>query len=533
MRITNNMMLRNTAYNINGNKTNVDKTNNQMTSQKKIQRPSEDPVIAIRALRLRSSLSEIDQYYENNIPDAEAWLDVTHTALYNMTDILKTIREQCVYGANDSLKTEDRNAILEQLQSMRAQIYSEGNADYAGRTVFTGYRTNKTLTFMTEETSTSYEISQGFSYKDIEEHRYYSGAVTVPTTATEALNNAISNPAEATYSRIRLGYDGIDSLTGVVMDPTTGQPDTDPVTGEILTESVTTGTTALAYTNADGTTGYMNVTVYETYGDWAAASADGTYDITDGEAVLIRQTGELILADDIAAGLKSGNASITLDYQKTGFSKGEVRPEYYYNCTNVTDPANPVKFEKFDADGNEIYQDINFNVAQNQTLTVNTTASRVFDSSIGRDVDELIEAVQSALNAKKKVADIEEMMNMDEYASDECQKALENWMAAAQKELDYAEDNMQKLYDSYIGNCDDYLEQVNLALTEVGNKQQSLALTETRMSSQQTTIEALKSSNEDREISDIILDYTAAYNAYQASLQAGAKINQNTLLNYI
>ena len=41
-----------------------------MTSQKKISRPSDDPVIAIRALRLRSSLSQINQYYEKNIPDA-------------------------------------------------------------------------------------------------------------------------------------------------------------------------------------------------------------------------------------------------------------------------------------------------------------------------------------------------------------------------------------------------------------------------------------------------------------------------------
>lgn len=68
MRITNNIILHNTSININGNKGNVDTLNNQMTSQKKIQRPSDDPVTAIRALRLRSTLSEIDQYYEKNIP---------------------------------------------------------------------------------------------------------------------------------------------------------------------------------------------------------------------------------------------------------------------------------------------------------------------------------------------------------------------------------------------------------------------------------------------------------------------------------
>ena len=61
MRITNNIILHNTTGNINGNKVNVNNLNNQMTSQKKIQRPSENPVIAVRSLRLRTTLSEIDQ----------------------------------------------------------------------------------------------------------------------------------------------------------------------------------------------------------------------------------------------------------------------------------------------------------------------------------------------------------------------------------------------------------------------------------------------------------------------------------------
>ena len=61
--------------------------------------PSDDPVTAIRALRLRSTLSEIDQYYEKNIPDAESWLDVTETAITSMQEVIKTIRTQCVSSA--------------------------------------------------------------------------------------------------------------------------------------------------------------------------------------------------------------------------------------------------------------------------------------------------------------------------------------------------------------------------------------------------------------------------------------------------
>ena len=282
------------------------------------------------------------------------------------------------------------------------------------------------------------------------------------------------------------------------------------------------------------TDGELKVTVYDTFEDWAKASqtADNTYNITDGEAVFIKESGELILSSDASSTIKSGRASLDVNYTKTGFNKGEVRPEYYYNCTNITDAANPVEYIKFE-NGKEIYQDINYVVAANQTLTVNTQASAVFDASIGRDVDAMIEAVKFAQDANNKVEELEKMQKMQEYSSDDCQAALEDWIAAAKKERDYADDNLQKLYNSYIGNFDDYLQKVNLANTDLGSKGQSLDLTKNRMANQQTTMEELKSTNEDRDLSEIIIDYTSAYTAYQASLQAAAKINQTTLLNYI
>ncbi len=228
MRITNNMMMHNTSNNINGNKINVDKLNHQMSSQKKIQRPSEDPVIAIRSLRFRSTLSEIEQYYERNIPDAEYWMSVTETAIKNMENILRDIRTQCDYGDNDYLKDEDRDTILTQLAKLREQVYAEGNADYAGRTVFTGYRTNKKLTFMVDDPNTNYHIKQGFSYNALEEHRYYSDQVTMPTTKDEVLTGSISDPKEGIFNRIRLSYGEIESLDGQTQTP--GANPGDPAT---------------------------------------------------------------------------------------------------------------------------------------------------------------------------------------------------------------------------------------------------------------------------------------------------------------
>lgn len=61
MRITNGMMMNNCLNNINKNKLQMDKIYTQIESQKLFQKPSEDPIAAIRSLRLRSTYTEIEQ----------------------------------------------------------------------------------------------------------------------------------------------------------------------------------------------------------------------------------------------------------------------------------------------------------------------------------------------------------------------------------------------------------------------------------------------------------------------------------------
>ena len=246
---------------------------------------------------------------------------------------------------------------------------------------------------------------------------------------------------------------------------------------------------------------------------------------------MIRTSGDLIVGSDLGAELKSNKAEFEVNYQKTGFENGVLRPEYYYNCTDVTDPANPIEYTKFDADGNKIYEDINYTVALNQTLKVNLQADEVFDMSIYQDVIELTDTVQAAINAHDKVKRLEEMQKESQYA--DCQEQLKLWLDAAKKEADYADKRLTEQYSAGIGKFDKYMEKLNMAYTEVGARGDQLEMTEARMSNQQLTIKDLKSTNEDKELSDIIIEYTAAYNAYTASLMSAGKINQQTLLDYI
>ncbi|MBQ9632665.1 MAG: hypothetical protein IJV04_07135, partial [Lachnospiraceae bacterium] len=188
MRVTNTMISENAMTYIGANKVSVDANNTRMTTQKKIDRPSEDPVIAVRSLRLQTSLDKINQFYEKNIPDAESWMDVTETALLNIKDIMTDVRTLCVQGATDTLTEDDRKTIYTQLKSLQEQLFKEGNADYAGRTVFTGFRTNKDLVFSKDEAKTSYSgIQQPFNAVDMELTRYYTNKVTIPTNKDEVL----------------------------------------------------------------------------------------------------------------------------------------------------------------------------------------------------------------------------------------------------------------------------------------------------------------------------------------------------------
>lgn len=214
MRVTNSMISRNSMTNMNKNKVNVDTLNTQMTTQKKIIRPSDDPIIAVRALRLRSNLSELNQYYERNIPDAQSWLEVTEGALENMEKLLQEIYTKCVDGSTDVKTQEDRAAILKDLQSLSKQIYSEGNTDCAGRSVFTGFKTNSQLTFLKEDAEIKYEITEPFSYKDFEEKRYYSNLVTVPnsTQEVEVGVELEDMPEEHVLTRVRLSYEDLEAL---------------------------------------------------------------------------------------------------------------------------------------------------------------------------------------------------------------------------------------------------------------------------------------------------------------------------------
>lgn len=271
------------------------------------------------------------------------------------------------------------------------------------------------------------------------------------------------------------------------------------------------------------------VVVYDTEDDWYQATAKGTDGKTvgDDDVIFIKNTGEFVFGKEIAHAISRDKAELNVSYTKTGFDAGEARPEYYYDCTMKTpDMAEAVVYTKEN-------QQIDFTISSGITFPANTQASEVFDTSIGRDVNELIDIVTTAIKANDKVSKIKSMMTQEQYADKDSQATLQGYLDSAQKEADYADDNLKKTYKQYITNFDNYLDDVNNAITNIGSLQNRLDLAKTRVENQQMTVEQLKTNNDDREISDVIIDYYASYNAYTSSLTAAAKVGKQTLLDYL
>lgn len=211
MRITTKMMQNTSLNNLNTNKALQEKLTTQLSTMKKITRPSDDPVIAIRALKLNSSLNKIDQYYEKNTEDAESWLKLTEAAIDTTNDILTSMKQYIVQAANGPLEEKDRKAIIENLSNFEKEIYSTGNADSAGRSIFTGYRTDLPLIFK-EDKEERYTITEQVFNSILDTATFVRTGDLSSINEGNFMSKDTTEYQVDTYEipRIRLSYEDID-----------------------------------------------------------------------------------------------------------------------------------------------------------------------------------------------------------------------------------------------------------------------------------------------------------------------------------
>lgn len=144
MRITNGMLVNNMMSNLNTNLIRMSKYNDQGATGRKFNKPSDDPIGMSKSLKLYTDISKVEQY-ERNLRDANSWMHSTENALIELNEILQRTRELSVDMANGTKTVEDTKNAAEEIKQLRDQVIKLANSRHAGRSIFTGFKTDQDL----------------------------------------------------------------------------------------------------------------------------------------------------------------------------------------------------------------------------------------------------------------------------------------------------------------------------------------------------------------------------------------------------
>ena len=108
-RITNQMTSQMTLAGIETALNRLDTTQQELSSGKSINQPSDNPSGTALALQLNSDLSNLTSY-SNNVTDGTGWAQAGDAALSDITNAVQRIRELVVQAANGTQSQTDMSA---------------------------------------------------------------------------------------------------------------------------------------------------------------------------------------------------------------------------------------------------------------------------------------------------------------------------------------------------------------------------------------------------------------------------------------
>ncbi|EDM49366.1 flagellar hook-associated protein FlgL [Marinobacter algicola] len=234
----------------------LNQTQEQISTGKRVNKPSDDPVAAARILKLDQELSRIETY-QRNAGLAENRLQQEESALASSVDVIQRIRELTVQAGNGSLSPSDRKSISSEMKERIGQLANIANTrDASGEYIFSGFQGSTAAFGKDASGSWVYQGDEGQRVLEIDD------GVTVPISdhgkgiysSVPAAVFAESDPGNAAAARIdgiQVADDG--ALSAVSPDDITITVDT--VAGTVSAVNSRTGdpltVTPAAYTSGE------------------------------------------------------------------------------------------------------------------------------------------------------------------------------------------------------------------------------------------------------------------------------------------
>lgn len=139
-RITNQMIAQSTLTGIESSLDRLDTTQQELSTGKKINQPSDDPSGTALTLQLNNTLANLTSY-GNNVTDGTGWTQAQTGALSDMTNAVQRIQTLVSEAANGSENQSDMANAADEVNQLIDEIKSDANTQYNGQYVFSGSAT--------------------------------------------------------------------------------------------------------------------------------------------------------------------------------------------------------------------------------------------------------------------------------------------------------------------------------------------------------------------------------------------------------
>ena len=144
MRVTQNMLTDRSVGSLQLGLSRLAKVQEQISTGRVLNRPSDSPTQTTAAMRMRSSIADQTQYVRN-AEDGIGWLGIVDQTLGGMTDQVRRARELGLQGASTGTTSQPaREALATEVEQIRDGLVAAGNTTYLGRPVFGGVTSGAT-----------------------------------------------------------------------------------------------------------------------------------------------------------------------------------------------------------------------------------------------------------------------------------------------------------------------------------------------------------------------------------------------------
>lgn len=140
MRITDAMLAQRVINSINDSKARLGELQKILSTGKKVNKPSDDPLRISSIFNFKKELQEIDQYLRN-AETASSWIDVATQTLTQVSEVLNSARTIALRESNATATPESNRASAQEVRNLKTQLLNLANVSFAGKYIFSGTKT--------------------------------------------------------------------------------------------------------------------------------------------------------------------------------------------------------------------------------------------------------------------------------------------------------------------------------------------------------------------------------------------------------